>query len=78
MLALLGDLWEPWLPFPPEVLPRLCVPLGRWCFTTLTVLVLVSVQALLEVPVRLWTRDLLLGWLKGAIFGRLGTTWAHD
>lgn len=67
--------WRP--PLLPGVLPRLRVPLRWRRLTPLTllavlalvsVLALVAVLALLGVLALLHTRDLLLGWLEGAVF----------
>ena len=83
MLALLADRLELRLPFLPGVLPRLRVP-RCWghltplallaLLTLVSVLARVSVLALLGVRAWLWTRDLWLGWLEGAVlvFAHLG------
>lgn len=82
MLALLADRLELRLPFLPGVLPRCGCPLGGVLtplallvlLTLVSVLARVSVLALLGVRVWLWTRDLWLGWLEGAVlvFAHLG------
>ena len=80
MLALLADCLELRLPFLPGVLPRLRVPRCWGHLTPLALLTLVSVLArvlvlaLLGVRAWLWTRDLWLGWLEGAVlvFAHLG------
>ena len=83
MLALLADRLELRLPFLPGVLPRLRVPRCWGRLTPLALLVLLTlvsvlarvlVLALLGVRAWLWTRDLWLGWLEGAVlvFAHLG------
>ena len=80
MLALLADCLELRLPFLPGVLPRLRVSRCWGHLTPLALLTLVSVLArvlvlaLLGVRAWLWTRNLWLGWLEGAVlvFAHLG------